>query len=324
MKNPKAALKLESLETREVPSAVTWTGNGSTLYWSDDGNWNTNHRPASGDSVSIPANVNSFQDIVNLKLGNLTLNGGDTLALTEPLTLDGNVVGSQILGQGSAQNLIYGGGGLTITGGNPIFEVAGGSSVAIAAKISGNTSLEKIGSGTLELDNDNSYTGYTVVHAGVLALNDPNANSHALPNTTLYVGQGLATSATVKLLRDNQLNDTASIALNSDGRLELNGFSDTVGPLTVVGGSSITTGTGTMTLNWGIGLDIGTFSTAVLVTGNISLGSTDQVFSVLDAAPGSSLILNGVISGGPNAGIIKTGPGELSLNDSSTAPNTYG
>src|SRR5262249_7717518 len=152
--------------------------------------------PVSGDSVSIPANVNSFQDIANLKLGNLTLNGGDSLLLTEPLTLDGNVVGDQILGQGSAQSLIYGGGGITITGGNPIFDVPGGSSLVIAAKISGNSALEKIGGGTLELDSDNSYTGYTAVHGGVLALNDPNANSNALPNTTLYIGQGLATAAT--------------------------------------------------------------------------------------------------------------------------------
>jgi autotransporter-associated beta strand protein len=324
VKNSKAALKLECLETREVPSAVTWTGNGSTLYWSNNGNWNTNHHPVSGDSVSIPANVNSFQDVANLKLGNLILNGGDSLALTEPLTLDGNVVGAQILGQGSAQSLIYGGGGLTITGGNPIFEVDGGSSVAISATISGNTSLEKTGNGTLELDNDNSYTGYTYVTAGVLALNDPYANSHALPNTTLYVGQGLATSATVKLLRNNQLNDSASISLNSDGGLDLNGFSDTVGPLSLVGGSGVTTGTGTMTLNGGIGLDIGTFNTPVLVTGNISLGSTDQVFNVLDAAPGSSLVLNGVISGGPNAGILKTGPGVLELHDAATTANTYG
>ena len=133
-----------------------------------------------------------------------------------------------------------------------------------------------------------------------------------------------ATSATVRLLRNNQLPDAASILLNSDGRLDLNGCSDTVGPLSLVGGSGVTTGTGTMTLNGGITLAIGTFNTGVPVTGNISLGSTDQVFNILNAAAGSSLILSGAITGGPNAGIIKTGPGVLELSNPTSAANTFG
>jgi autotransporter-associated beta strand protein len=320
VKNPKAALTLESLEAREVPSAVTWTGNGSSLYWSDNGNWNTNHHPVSGDSVSIPAHVNSFQDIANLKLGNLTLNGGDTVALNEPLTLDGSAASDQILGQGSGQNLVYGGSfSLVITGGDPIIDVPGGSSLDIAAQITGNGSVDKIGSGTLEFDNDNFYNGNTLVSAGVLALNDPVGNSHALPNSTLTIGEG-----TVTLLKGNQLPDSASIDIGPDSRLDLNGFSDTVGPLTVFSGSSITTGTGTLTLNGGIRLDISIFLAAATVTGNINLGTTDQVFNVLDSAPGCSLVLDGVISGGPSGWMIKTGPGLLELDDTSSLPNPYG
>src|SRR5205823_1780224 len=103
-----------------------------------------------------------------------------------------------------------------------------------------NGGLTKAGAGALELVGgaDNTYTGLTTVSGGTLEL--VNFNSVAVPGT-LIINGGI-----VREFEANQIANTSDVIVNTGGTFDLNGKTDTIGPLSV-GGGSVTTGTGTLT-----------------------------------------------------------------------------
>jgi autotransporter-associated beta strand protein len=97
--------------------------------------------------------------------------------------------------------------------------------------------LYKDGPGTLLFTSifGNSYQGTTHVRAGVLELQ--HLNETAVPGP-LLVGQGVSQtpSAFVRLRSDNQIADTRSVTVLSDGVFETGGHLETIGVLTLTDG----------------------------------------------------------------------------------------
>ena len=61
---------------------------------------------------------------------------------------------------------------VSLTGNNQsTFDVQNSNTLALYGVVSGNAGLEKIGTGKLILGNYNTYTGNTIVNAGILQLN---------------------------------------------------------------------------------------------------------------------------------------------------------
>jgi hypothetical protein len=100
---------------------------------------------------------------------------------------------------------------------------------------------------------------------------------------------------TVQLGASNQIADTVAVTVNSSALLDFNNNSDTIGALTL-GGGSITTETGTMTLGGNV-TDTGTSS----ISGNLALGSAARTFTLNGAV---TLTISAIMSG--SVGLTKS------------------
>jgi autotransporter-associated beta strand protein len=163
------------------------------------------------------------------------------------------------------------------------------------------TNLAKAGNGTWMLSGANTYTGTTTINAGTLKL----GASNVLPNTAVTIGAtGAATTST----------------------LDLNGFSETIGSLTL--GRTTTTVAGAMAnvANNGGGSPVLTLGGALTyiagsvgfengqatISANIDTGGVGRNIIVGDGGAAVDLVISGAISGAGN--LTKTGDGVLQLS----------
>ena len=173
----------------------------------------------------------------------------------------------------------------------------------------------------LENASANTYTGVTTVDSGTLYLAAP--NGVAIPGK-LVVGDGIGSneSDVVRLALSNQIASTSAVSIAWTGLLDLNGFTNTIGPLTMTGGN-LSTGTGTLTLTAGVTTLAS--STPAVITGNLSLGtgSTPQTFMIASGqTTGNDLNIAAVVSGGPGVDLLKAGLGTMQLS-APPSGNTY-
>jgi autotransporter-associated beta strand protein len=251
----------------------------------------------------------------------LTLNGGG-------IASDGalrNISGTNSMGGaitlGSSTTIGSAAGTLTLSGtinnGGFLATVTGAGNVTTSGVISGTGGLTKTGSGTLTLSGAaaNTYQGGTTVNDGTLLLN-MNAGKNA-SNGTLTVGDGtgVANSAVTRWMADNQVPNK-TVTINSDGLLDLNNHSDTIGALSMTGGN-VSTGTGTLTL----GGDVTGNASAgtATISGNLALGG-NRIFNIADGAATTDMLVSAVVSGAFN--VTKNGAGTLVFSGANTYTGT--
>ncbi len=161
----------------------------------------------------------------------------------------------------------------------------------------------------------NTYSGDTIVNTGILELSKTIATA-GIVNGTLTIGDDLG-GADVDVVREegaNQINSSVPITINSSGLLDLNNFSDAIGALTFSGGH-LSSGTGTATLTGNVTANPNTNNLA-RIDGRVSISST-RTFDVADGVFSPDMRVAAAVSGA--GGILKIGPGEMSL----TASNAY-
>ena len=329
---------------------------------------------------------------VQLQLDN-SINGN--LTIPNSIALTGNGIGIGVAGAGSANsngayqglgalynlhgnNILSGNVELTTNGAVTYIGVALGNTLNVSGTMASETvtaagsPFEKVGQGTLELsgNTDNMVYGTNVVLQGTLLLdktgNNPlTGNPNAAFHGGISIGDNLqgTYASVVKLMAPNQIPATDfygdglnTVTLNPSGELNLNGFNDTIGALTLTNGQNfspmVTTGSGTLTV-WGtITQSTGTegsgpmqsgasASMPAIIAGNLSLGGlgfggsfsggaaqTSRTIAVNPTAnPGPAspsgtdvdLWISANISGGPDVALTKTLTGTLRL----TGNNTY-
>jgi autotransporter-associated beta strand protein len=329
-----------------VARAQTWDGESNSRDdWSGAANWNPNGAPLNDGSANIimagsvrpTPNVDLSWDIQSLSFENTLVPfviGGNTL------TIRGGGVTNNDAFVETVDNVIHvdttetwtaAGGPLVFNGTvrsnfNDTLTIDGASDTTFAGSIANKDSsdvlaLTKTGTGTLVFSGAaaNAYTGLTTVSAGTLRLNKSVADG-AIP-TNVSIESGSGTSILV-LDASEQIGNGNVNLFGSGAKFELNGFSETIGTVTISGGGSITGGAGGMlNLNGGLASGITTFaaSDSARISTNLNLGATQRVFNIANGLASDDAIVDGAIS---NGSLLKNNAGQLVL--AGDGANTYG
>ncbi|MFS2123315.1 autotransporter-associated beta strand repeat-containing protein [Pseudomonas sp. Pseusp97] len=289
------------------------------------------------------AGIGTASNATYVNFNNLTLNSG-TWTLLGPL-----VSGSTTLNGGVAQfndNATFGSGVLWSNGGvleasnaglslaNQINLGAGGltlqgvNGMSLNGVISGSGGLTKIGSGQINLNGNNTYSGNTVLNGGVVQV----GNNQAFGIGGVTVGGSSSISATSPVSLNNTMTLNSTLTATGTGALTLGGVISGGSNLIKTGSSTLTltgnnTYTGSTSLNAGT-LVVGSntaLGTGVLNAGNnttlnastaTSLANNVNLGGNLTIAGSNALTLAGVVSG--VGGLTKSGPADLILNGANT------
>jgi fibronectin-binding autotransporter adhesin len=287
--------------------------------------------------LTLSGNNSGLTNTMTVNAGVLRANGGNSLgtattALTvnqfAALELTGGVTSARPIttfgtgldndGTGTIRNLS---GTTTLTGAislnfNPTpIAVVDGVLIMTGSVGSGGNGLRKLGAGVLEFagNSSNTYTGTTFVDEGTLRLNKT-AGFNAIAGP-LVIGDFFGIDD-VELLQSDQILDSIAMTINDGALLDLNNQNETIGGLVTLVGGSITTGTGTFTLN--NNLTYNAAGTSV-ISGQLNLGGTARTFTVNNGLFDDDLVIDATISHTGSGGIIKAGAGTLRLNADNTA-----
>jgi len=182
--------------------------------------------------------------VANTAIGdsaNVTVASGATINFNGGV---GETIGS-LAGAGTVDNLNASAITITTGGNNASTNFSG-----VVQDTSGNLSLVKSGTGTFTLSGSaaNTFAGGFQVNDGTVLLNKTAGLNATGSGTSVTVGDNVnsAGTAILRLSQSNQINDSATVTVNSDGKFDLNGLTETIGA--IAGTGNIETGAGTLTI----------------------------------------------------------------------------
>lgn len=306
--------------------------------WNTAGNWSSAVPNGTGEGAILNKALSSPATITldgNKTVGGLTLNSanGYTIAAGSGGTLSLNSGVSQA-------SIIVTSGSHTISApvalaSNTVASTDSGTGLTISGQISGNSSLTKSGTGSLDLDSSNTYSGGTTITGGSVGFVAGGLGSGAVSvdnasltykgvNTNDLSAQGLSIGSGGAAINIGSNNVTYSAAVtgtgafskSGTGTLTMQGNNTFTGSTTINGGGLVLSGssatTGGTTLN---GAD-----TFIELAGDSSLGAVPGVATTnLTLNPGagntSSVKFNGATTLAANRSIsLASGTGVLNTN----------
>jgi autotransporter-associated beta strand protein len=344
---------LDQLDTRDVPA--TWDGGGGAdTNWTTGANWEGDVAPIPGEPLIFPANVASQTANNDFPAGtafaSITIQASGYNLTGNPVALTGGIAANYVSATAAAGSTI-GLSKITFTGPQTIsttqtgtqltfatgtvFDISGGgialnssstgtNSITVGASIqgAGNVSLGGAGQVLFNPTAPNTYTGSTSVGAGTLQLQGTGVVT--IP-AELFVGDGVSTPAVVQLLGPNQVADTTTVSVASDGTFDVGANPDTIANLALgsANGGGTVAGSGIITLTGGVF----TFATSTPSTIAPTLQLTDGVHQ-FNISRGTSLtspdlVINGSLDGTPAAALQFVGAGFTTLQ-AAAAPGAAG
>lgn len=241
-----------------------------------------------------------------------TVNGGGSLALEGNITVNNEGLSLS----GTSISALENRSGLNVWNG-PIFVSANGGvgvsagTLQLLGTIEGGGSLTKSGPGTLLIGGtaNNTHAGNTYVNEGTVQL-AKSAFIQAVPHDLIIGSNALAT-----YFNPDQV--WANITVNFGGLLDLNGYDEYAGLLTLNQGGRVQTGNGTLYLpSDGITVNPGVDTTS-LISGKLAFGPGSHTIQVGSGSSNPSvheMIIDAAIrETSPSATLQKTGPGALLL-----------
>ncbi|MEI6515714.1 MAG: autotransporter-associated beta strand repeat-containing protein, partial [bacterium] len=279
----------------------TWIGTGGTS-WSTASSWVGSTAPTAGLTILVfgdPAAVtttanNDFSAAGSSTFAGLTFQNSSYTLTGNSATLTGNVLNNT----GSLQTISLT--GLVLGTGNHNFNTGTGT-IALGSPISSVGGLTVLGTGTLTLSGDNSYTGPTSVSIGLLNL------TGTLSGTAITVSGGALTESAAGVIA------SGSALTVSGGTATLSGANTYTGGTTLSGGilnvsadSNLGTATsssaGTLTFSGGTLLFGGAFTIAnrpvVLSTvGNLDTSlNSGTIASIISGAGSLNKATTGILT----------------------------
>ncbi len=188
-------------------------------------------------------------------------------------------------------------------GASNTFTVTGNGNTTITGSVQDSGTITKTGTGTLSFTGStaNSWTGTLNINSGTVLLGKT-SGTQSTGGGAINVGDsvGTAGSAVLQFNSSNQLPDhTSLLTINSDGKLALNGFSETIDKIGGTGRIDLGTGGGYL----GIGINSGSSTFGGSLTGT----------GTLEKLGGGTLTLNSDIS--DSNATLKLSGGTLQLSN---------
>ncbi len=323
-----AVAMLSLLATPHFPCATAhaalhvWTG-AANGYWATPGNWQGNDAPTDPAETGIvlrfpdgPTRRITTNNIGHLNLTSLSLPGSNYVIRSTggfALSFAPGGIAMNINSTGPNNSVgcpLQSASALTIN-------VTAGDNLTVAGLISGPASLVKFGDGALTLSGSgaNAFLDGCVVNGGTLRLRQ---NGVALPGPIQlgYGGANAAVPPTILLQANNQIAQNASLTLMQDGVLSLNGFTNGLGILSMVGGEVTTASNsarGLLIVNHAI--HAGSSNAVSSIHGTMALNGECPV----NVTNGTLAVAARVVNGANAGRLRKLGNGRLEL----TAANFF-
>ena len=264
-----AALLLVSAVLPGAQAGQIWDGNlgvGASANWTTATNWDLDTLPSLLTPISFttafkltPNNDNPIGTTVNGIVftpgaGAFTLNGNLINLASGGITnssANPQIIGTMAITLSGANTIDASTATITINATAPI--VTGGFAMTLqgANTITINSTIDAVatlgslvinggaadGSGTVAINAaaNNLYAGGTAVNNGLVTVNGVAATALGTGTLTIGNGTGAQGTAIVRNLNNNTLNNAQALSIASDGRYDLNTFSETVGSIASTG-----------------------------------------------------------------------------------------
>ena len=261
-------------------NTLIWNGGGGAdANWNNSANWFGVGTPNNGDTLIFQgaAGLNTTNNIASLTVNQIQFRNGGFAVYGTAFTLTNSILCTNSFGT----NTIFA--NLTLATDDVQLVVSNGTSVSLIMNNSMNGSVGIVKGGTGNLyyratGSGNGYTGTTLIRSGLFNFYSGPANASF--GGPLVIGDGSGAPATAQVgIASDEIPDNASVTVNLGGTLDVNGYSETIGPLTMSGGT-VKTGTGTLTLNGNLTtLASGTSAT---ITGNLAFTGGMRTITVAD------------------------------------------
>jgi autotransporter-associated beta strand protein len=305
--------------------SLTMTGavsNSGAIVLSSAGSLTMNGVISGGGSIQLTSTgsltlggSNTFTGEVALTAGNLTINHANALNTSGTVTFGG---GTLIYGSGVTSDLSSRFSGnasqafLINTNGNDV--------TYATALASSSGTLTKLGTGTLTLAGNNTYSGATTISAGTLQIGNGGA-SGSLATSAITNNGALAFNTSSNFTLAVGVTGTGSLIKANTNTLTLSGVNAYTGATSVTAGTLATSAadriadTSALTVASGATFQLGGAETvgSIAGAGTISCGS----YNLTAGGDNSSTTYSGAITGTGN--FTKAGTGNLILSDASLA-----
>jgi T5SS/PEP-CTERM-associated repeat protein/autotransporter-associated beta strand protein len=283
----------------------TWTGTKSGS-WNNPGNWAPTGAPVSGITTSLVFASTPNSAMANDIPGTLILNQVTFYSVALAYTLSGGGLDFRMNGSGVLPQIVTTSpNSATITAPLTLtndLTVSGSGTIALNGAISGAGSLTYSGTSTLMLGgNGSSYTGGTAINSG-----------------------------TVQMTAAGALPAGGAVTLTS-GTLDLNGFTQSIGVLTLSSSQATNTtprpivqntgGSAALTLGGDVTYSPGTVSPSAKISADLNLGGATRTVTI-QAQSGDpyDLAITGHVTG--TGGLTKAGVGSVVLTNTSSYTGT--
>ena len=255
-----------------ISLANTWVwtgGGGANGNWNNSANWGSAGIPGNGDTVVFQGATGllNTNNISNLTLSQIRFLAGGFDIRGYSFTLTNSIMATNGTGAITIECT-----NITLATSDVLMVVSNGLTLTIASQLQGTVGVIKGGAGTLAYTapaGENSYTGTTAVNMGLLTITSLIFDGAF--GGPLVIGDGSGTTATVRLLLDDEIPNNVPITINLNGTLDLNNFPETIGTL-ILSGGTVTSGTATLNL---VANDVVTVSNGYTasISGNLNNGS---------------------------------------------------